>query len=600
MDTDRQGQGLHPFHIGPTSNVWRRDTPQSATRQYVKKLRNKAVIIGRTISRDPLTIAIPLAVMSIMLALSLWGLYSVSVATAAGRRQEVAVFARDIGQNLASHIEATVTPATTMMRLIQMQPDWPTANAVFHKVAPSLISAGRQTDAIITIVLAPHGIARAFVPDNLPGWSAAVGLDLLRNQTWRVDALKAVTLRSQLGDQSGLVMTGPRPLRAGPMGIVARQAVFIDNALPNDTFNAPGEAYDCPPCFVPATANTTSRKFWGFAQLNVDWIVLTEQVTGIYRLCSDRGGLIDFNMTYVDTATGRNVSIAGCGKVASDPVCIDVDIMANHWVLCASDSRGWHPNWWPWSLAVVIVTSVLVALVIAAAMMKHRQHMWLLQAALPAKVIETLSRGDDYVEGFESVTVLFSDIVSYTVMAAQMEPLEVVRLLGQVYNTFDELVDQYGCFKVETIGDAFMVVAGTQGETARQAARKMARLAGAMLRSGEGLGVQFRLGMHSGPVVGAVVGFKMPHFCLFGDTVNVASRMESHGQPMRIHISEATAGLLMDHAADEGFNVVERGFTEIKGKGEMRTFWLEPVAADLPVSSPTKLRSSVDLRLFHV
>lgn len=571
--------------------------PRRGLHRLSRRLKTKAIILKRTVIRDPLTIIVPCFVLITMLGLGLWGLFSVSVATAESRRQVAYAFARDMQQNLQTHIEAAVTPATTMMTLIKLNPEWSSVNRTFFKVAASLINAGRQTDAIITVMLGPQGVIRSTIPDNLPNWNRVYGLDLLRNRTWRPDALKAVTLMSQRVDAAGLVMTGPRHLLAGPMGIVARQAVFINNVSSDETFNMSDKAYDCGPCFVPATNISTSRKFWGFVQLAIDWEVLTRNVTGMYKLCGGESGIISFNMTYVDSATSINNSIAQCGALDSYPVCINIDIMANHWVLCISTRGGWQPDWHGWVMAVIIVTSVLVAIVISAAMMNHRHHMWLLQAALPGKVIDTLSRGDHYVEAFDNVTILFCDIVAYTVMASQMQPMQVVHMLGRVYNTFDELVDEYGCFKVETIGDAFMVVAGIQGETPSEAAAKIARLALAMHTCSGRLGVQFRFGLHSGPVIGAVVGFKMPHFCLFGDTVNVASRMESHGLPMKIHISATCAILLLGYA-EEVFVITNRGETDIKGKGAMRTCWLEPMGPAMPLTPPASHRS-VDLRLFQ-
>ncbi|PNH09963.1 Atrial natriuretic peptide receptor 2 [Tetrabaena socialis] len=406
------------------------------------------------------------------------------------------------------------------------------------------------------------------------------GLDLLRNASWRPDALKTVELHEE-----GAVMTGPTRLRAGMMGIVTRHAIFIDGAGPEETFGASGSAFNCSPCFEPATSSSPSRRFWGFVQINIDWEVLVHNVTRMYDLC-DRMGLA-FNMTYVDPVTLVNHSVAACGRLDPNPMAINIDIMQNHWVLCVSDMRGWTPDWLPLVVVVVVLVSVWVSAAMAIVMINRREHMWLLQAMLPDKVIAALRRGEDYAEAFENVTILFSDIVSYTSLASTIEPIKVVRLLNTMYSAFDALVDRYDCYKraedqpkKADIGDAFMAVCGTQGESPQQAAVRVARLAQAMVErtralvSADGHRVQIRIGLHSGPVVGAVVGFKMPHFALCGDTVNTASRMESNSAPMRVHVSGPTAALL--RASGQAFALQERGPVEVKGKGLMNTWWLLP------------------------
>ncbi|EDV28199.1 uncharacterized protein TRIADDRAFT_21495, partial [Trichoplax adhaerens] len=162
----------------------------------------------------------------------------------------------------------------------------------------------------------------------------------------------------------------------------------------------------------------------------------------------------------------------------------------------------------------------------------------LLYRMLPRIVAEQLKKGQTVTaESFEQVTIFFSDIVGFTALAASSTPLQVVSLLNDLYTCFDNVADMYDVYKVETIGDAYMVVSGLPIRNGNRHAGEVATFALDLLHCVRnfqiphipGKQLQLRIGLHSGPCVAGVVGLKMPRYCLFGDTVNYASRMESSG-----------------------------------------------------------------------
>lgn len=196
----------------------------------------------------------------------------------------------------------------------------------------------------------------------------------------------------------------------------------------------------------------------------------------------------------------------------------------------------------------------------------------------PCVAIDLINGRKAPAEYFDSVTVYFSDIVGFTSIASMCSPNETCDMLNQLYSIFDSLIENFDVYKVETIGDAYMVVSGAPTKNGDKHPDEIVNMSLALLRGKQQVCVprtfaelKLRVGIHTGPVCAAVIGSKMPRYCMFGDTVNVANRMESTGLPERIHISDDTYQKLTNR---EQFIFEDRGEINLKGKGLMRTYFL--------------------------
>ena len=206
----------------------------------------------------------------------------------------------------------------------------------------------------------------------------------------------------------------------------------------------------------------------------------------------------------------------------------------------------------------------------------HQRSEELLLNILPPSIALRLKlSGGTIADGFAEVTVLFADIVGFTRLSSRLPPERIVEVLNELFCKFDDLAGQLGLEKIKTIGDCYMVAGGLP-EPRADHAEAVAEMGLAMLgivaelaaRWGEAL--KIRIGIHSGPVVAGVIGKRKFIYDLWGDTVNIASRMESHGIPGTIQVSAASRQLL-----DGKYRLSHRGVIDVKGKGEMETWFLD-------------------------
>ena len=233
----------------------------------------------------------------------------------------------------------------------------------------------------------------------------------------------------------------------------------------------------------------------------------------------------------------------------------------------------------------VIGTLIYFTLYMVTAQLNHAQAQIenLVLNILPADIVDRLRErdaklnvtGETHIsDEFDEATILFADIVGFTALSQTMTPAELVAMLNGIFTEFDERAEHHGVEKIKTIGDAYMAVAGLPVRQPDHA-RRAALMALEMLEVAESLGnrygamISLRIGINSGPVVAGVIGRKKFLYDLWGDAVNLASRMESHGEPDAIQVTESTYTALKDE-----FHLEKRSPIEVKGKGMLNTWWL--------------------------
>jgi class 3 adenylate cyclase len=249
-------------------------------------------------------------------------------------------------------------------------------------------------------------------------------------------------------------------------------------------------------------------------------------------------------------------------------------------VACNTKKFAWYPSGEDEVLFIVRDNSDRKRAELALRLAKQQSERLLLNI-LPRSIAERLKQTTGAIaEQYESVSILFADIVGFTPLSAQMSPIELVELLNQIFSEFDKLADKHGLEKIKTIGDAYMVVGGLPerkpGHLEAIAAMALDMQAAmpqfqtpklAQLRGENSL--KIRIGISTGSVVAGVIGMKKFIYDLWGDTVNVASRMEAQGEPGKIQVTANARDTLRDL-----YHFSEQRKISVKGKGDMITYWL--------------------------
>ncbi|XP_076094871.1 uncharacterized protein LOC143065280 [Mytilus galloprovincialis] len=203
----------------------------------------------------------------------------------------------------------------------------------------------------------------------------------------------------------------------------------------------------------------------------------------------------------------------------------------------------------------------------------------LLYQMVPKQVANRLKRQKKVeAEYFKTVTICFSDVHGFDRITVELTPMEIVKLLNSLHSTVDNILDDFDAYKVETINDCYMVASGLPQRNKDRHASEIANFALKMLNTVSEMkfcsghrSIELRIGINSGPCMAGIVGSMMPRYCLFGDTVNTASRMKAYSSPNKIHISTSTYLLL---SKLKKFQMKKRGSVSVKGKGNMITYWL--------------------------
>lgn len=207
---------------------------------------------------------------------------------------------------------------------------------------------------------------------------------------------------------------------------------------------------------------------------------------------------------------------------------------------------------------------------------EHQRSENLLHNILPHSIAQRLKDKQEVIaDHFDSTTILFADIVGFTVTSENLSPKDIVQNLNGIFSAFDDLVALYDLEKIKTIGDAYMVAGGfpeQRDDHVESVANLALEMQTAIAHFNEETGQTFdiRIGMHSGPSVAGVIGTKKFSYDVWGDSVNTAARMESHGIPGKIQVTQTTYNLLKNK-----FNFIERGEIYVKGKGLMKTYFLK-------------------------
>ena len=512
------------------------------------------------------------------------------------KEKEVERQASDISAFFSTELDRAVTPLYTlavfvakMSRLNQLAAVAmnftlvPNSTSEFYDVKPWIpksttdefndiskeILQYAKSKSIRSLQLAPRGIVSLVHP--LDGNDKALGLALLKDPKNAEDAYDSIL-------NGNYSVTGPVNLVQDIYGIIVRLPIFVSK----DTNGA------TPLTDFPGINPLISRNlsWWGFSTVIVDFTALgAESKIAEMAAANDLYFMITSTIAVQETEGLRYATrvIANNTDTIKDGVTVEISLPDDRWNLTVAPFSGFQPPWYSAGVAGSILGTFLLSLLSFLLLVEKRQRSMMLYRILPRHAVVQLRRRKQVVDVFDVASVFFSDLVGYTDLAGKTSPIEIVAMLNDLYTKFDRLVEKHQVCKVDTIGDAYMVIAGAGVHSTcdgPEAASRVAKFAldALDLVARSDYGIRMRAGIASGPVVAAVLGSAVPKYSFFGDTVNTASRMESTGEAGKLQVTEETRNLL--EQSKSKFTIIERMHANgqagvlVKGKGLMQTYWI--------------------------
>jgi len=457
----------------------------------------------------------------------------------------------------------------------------------FDEIAKGVKKDAGLEKILVSLQLAPVGVVCMIYPlINSEDFAyplymnntGALGHDLLFDERRTDGARKALSSED--------------PVSVGPLSLIQGDHKLVKEAfIMRFAINMTGVFINVPQESGPDIVHES----WGFAVVLLNWD-MAKKKTGLMEEFEKSG--LDFLLFRMDTKVdGETGKVLGeeMKNIASSPnwellnernsVRVNLTSTSELWTMQVGDLNGFQPSWKVGLQVLVVFLALILSVMSMVVLVVRKQLQILLYNMMPPQIISRLRKGETIVQMYENATIYFSDIVEFTKLSGTMSPLEVMEMLNEIYTEFDQLVRKHGVYKVETIGDAYIVIGGGPDRcTPVEGATRVTLFALDAIefvknyRTKNQAQVHIRAGLASGAVVGGVVGTSMPKFTLFGDTVNLASRMESTSKAMMLQCTTLTHNLLREahdtvFKFDERIHDNEHGI-HIKGKGMTKTWWI--------------------------
>ncbi|KAG2436688.1 hypothetical protein HXX76_006216 [Chlamydomonas incerta] len=362
-------------------------TTASSARQAVSHCRHDAQALGRLVLQYPSLACVPLFVLAVLLAGGITAVIHVKNSDVSVAKERAAVLARDAASWYQQQIEHAIAPVEVTAAVVKFQPEFYVVESWFGLLAEAMIKTSQAAPgAIQAVQLVPNGVIRLVYPDD-GIYKSALGMDLFNSSVASIESARAVMRRGTLQ------VLGPIRQPNGFYGLVVSLPIWVQGVEPNTTFGLTGPVFTN--CGAPCAYNATTRsKPWGLAQAIVDLQSISNALEANKLRAMGYRYEVEALSAQLVNATSQTRIVVRSSELPVDPVEAFIDLPDAQWVVRVAPESGWEPAWYGGLLAAVVVLSVIISLLLFAAMVSWRRHQLLLEALLPKEVIREMKVDD--------------------------------------------------------------------------------------------------------------------------------------------------------------------------------------------------------------